>query len=255
MSILTASNLGIYFGGLKAVDGLDFAVEPGEIFTIIGPNGAGKTTVFNLISRIYDPTFGTLAFKDQDLLQAPAHGIAAKGIARTFQNIELFDHASVLQNLLVGRTRHSKTSFVEDLFFFPHVKRAEREHRRAVEEIIDFLELAPYREQMVANLPYGVRKIVEIGRALATGPDLLLLDEPASGLSSEETSDLAFWISDIRKVLGITVLMVEHDMSLVRRVSDRVLAMAQGKQLALGTVEEVTNDPAVIEAYLGTQAV
>ena len=238
--MLSVTDLAIHFGGLKAVDGLSFEVKEGEIFTIIGPNGAGKTTVFNLLSRIYAPTYGDMVFQGQSLLSTPAHGIAARGIARTFQNIELFDHATVLQNLLVGRTRHSRTSFVEDLLFFPHVKQAERAHRRAVEEIIDFLELAPYRDQMVAGLPYGVRKIVEIGRALATSPSLLLLDEPASGLSSEETSDLAFWISDIRKVLGITVLMVEHDMSLVRRVSDRVLAMAQGKPLATGTVAEVT---------------
>ena len=250
---LSVQNLAIHFGGLKAVDGISFDVAPGEIFTIIGPNGAGKTTVFNLISRIYEPTLGQMYLNGVDLLSVKAHGIAAAGIARTFQNIELFDHASVLQNLLVGRTRHSRSTFIEDLLFFPHVKQAERTHRRAVEEIIDFLELAPYRDQMVANLPYGVRKIVEIGRALATDPDLLLLDEPASGLSSEETSDLAFWISDIRKVLGITVLMVEHDMSLVRRVSDRVLAMAQGRQLALGTAEEVTSDTGVIKAYLGAQ--
>ena len=252
--ILSVSNLSIQFGGLKAVDGLSFDVEPGEIFTIIGPNGAGKTTVFNLLSRIYQPTRGTMVFKGEDLLTTPAHGVAAKGLARTFQNIELFDHATVLQNLLVGRTCRGTSSFIEDLLFLPHVKRAERAHRRAVEEIIDFLELAPYRDQMVANLPYGVRKIVEIGRALAIEPTLLLLDEPASGLSSEETSDLAFWISDIRKILGITVLMVEHDMGLVRRVSDRVLAMAQGRTLAIGTVSAVTSDPQVIAAYLGGEA-
>lgn len=249
--MLSVKELSIQFGGLKAVDGVSFDVNPGEIFTIIGPNGAGKTTVFNLLSRIYEPTAGEMSFNGTSLLDIPAHGIAGIGIARTFQNIELFDHATVLQNLLVGRTCHGKTSFVEDLFFLPHVKQAERKHRRAVEETIDFLELAPYRDQMVANLPYGVRKIVEIGRALATQPDLLLLDEPASGLSSEETSDLAFWVSDIRKILGITVLMVEHDMSLVRRVSDRVLAMSEGRSLAMGTVEEVTSDEKVISAYLG----
>ena len=253
--ILCVSDLAIQFGGLKAVDGLSFDVNEGEIFTIIGPNGAGKTTVLNLLSRIYAPTQGNLLFEGQSLLSTPAHGLAARGIARTFQNIELFDQATVLQNLLVGRTCHGKTRFVEELLFFPHVKRAEREHRRAVEEIIDFLELAAYRDQRVAGLPYGVRKIVEIGRALAIRPRLLLLDEPASGLSLEEASDLAFWILDIRKVLGVTVLMVEHNMRLVRRVSDRVLAMAQGKPLASGTVAEVTGHAAVIEAYLGAQGV
>ena len=253
--MLRVCNLCIQFGGLKAVDDLSFDVEAGEIFTIIGPNGAGKTTVFNLLSRLYTPTGGDMIFDGQSLLNVPANAIAARGIARTFQNIELFDHATVLQNLLVGRNCHGTTNFVEDLLFLPHVKAAERTHRRAVEEVIDFLELAPYRDQIVANLPYGIRKVVEIGRALAINPKLLLLDEPASGLSPEETSDLAFWIRDIRRVLGITVVMVEHDMSLVRRVCDRVLAMAEGKALASGSVQEVTNDPRVIEAYLGTSEV
>ena len=253
--MLRVCNLCIQFGGLKAVDDLSFDVEAGEIFTIIGPNGAGKTTVFNLLSRLYAPTGGDMIFDGQSLLSVPANAIAARGIARTFQNIELFDHATVLQNLLVGRNCHGTTNFVEDLLFLPHVKAAERTHRRAVEEVIDFLELAPYRDQIVANLPYGIRKVVEIGRALAINPKLLLLDEPASGLSPEETSDLAFWIRDIRRVLGITVVMVEHDMSLVRRVCDRVLAMAEGKALASGSVQEVTNDPRVIEAYLGTNEV
>ncbi len=249
--MLSVHDLTIQFGGLRAVVGLSFAVAAGEIFTLIGPNGAGKTTVVNVLSRLYDPTRGQILFEGQNLLTTPAHGIARKGIARTFQNIELFDHATVLQNLLVGRMCHGRTHFVEDLLFFPHVKRAERAHRRAVEEVIDFLELAPYRDQLVESLPYGVRKIVEIGRALAIEPKLLLLDEPASGLSSEETADLAFWISDIRKIFGITLIMVEHDMGLVRRVSDRVLAMAEGQFLAAGTVQEVTSHPRVIEAYLG----
>jgi branched-chain amino acid transport system ATP-binding protein len=222
------------------------------VFTLIGPNGAGKTTVFNLISRIYTPTAGSLHFEGRALASVPPHQVAALGIARTFQNIELFEHATVLQNLLIGRhIRHPRRLWAE-LLFLPAVREAERATRRKVEEVIDFLDLQKYRDTMVAGLPYGVRKVVELARALATDPQLLLLDEPSSGLNVEETSDMAFWIQDIQADLGITVLMVEHDMSLVSRVSDRVLAMNQGEVLALGTPAEVQAHPGVIEAYLGT---
>src|SRR5205823_3411637 len=184
-------------------------LEPGQVFTIIGPNGAGKTTIFNLVSRIYDPTQGRLIFCDEDITRVPPHEIARRGIARTFQNIELFEHATVLQNLLLGRHVHARSRFVEELLFLPRVRALELEHREAVETVIDFLDLQPYRDSLIANLPYGVRKVVEMGRALCTQPKLLLLDEPSSGLSVEETDDMAFWIQDIRTLLGITVLMVE----------------------------------------------
>jgi branched-chain amino acid transport system ATP-binding protein len=221
------------------------------VFTIIGPNGAGKTTIFNLISRIYDPSEGRMTFCGEDITRVPPHEIARRGIARTFQNIELFEHASVLQNLLLGRHAHKRSGFVEELLFLPRVERLEVEHREAAEKVIDFLDLQPYRDSLIVNLPYGVRKVVELGRALCAEPKLLLLDEPSSGLSVEETEDMAFWIQDIQNVLGITVLMVEHDMSLVSAVSERVLALNYGRAIALGTAREVQDHPEVIKAYLG----
>ncbi len=255
MSLLKVDSLSIAFGGVKAVDNISFEVNEGEVFTIVGPNGAGKSTIFNLISRLYEPLSGRITFDDTDITKLPAHDIAKLGIARTFQNIELFDHSSVLQNLLIGRHSQRSTSWIQDLLFLPKVRRSEREHRLQVEKIIDFLELAPYRDKLIAGLPYGIRKVVEIARALAANPKLILLDEPASGLSVEETSEMAWWIEDMQKDLGLTILMVEHDMSLVNRVSDRVLAVAEGKFLAQGTAAEVQANPQVIEAYLGQESV
>jgi branched-chain amino acid transport system ATP-binding protein len=251
VSLLVAADLGINFGGIRALDGVGFAVEPGEVFTIIGPNGAGKTTIFNLISRIYDPHQGRLTFAGEDITRVSAHQIARRGIARTFQNIELFQHATVLQNLLLGRHAHRRTRFLEELLFLPGARRQELAHREAVERVIDFLDLQPHRDSFIANLPYGVRKVVEMGRALCMAPRLLLLDEPSSGLSVEETEDMAFWIQDIHTLLGITVLMVEHDMSLVSAVSDHVLALNYGRVIARGTAREVQEHPDVIKAYLG----
>ena len=250
--LLSAKNLTVRFGGVVAVDNVSFDVNPGEVFTLIGPNGAGKTTVFNLISRIYTPTAGTITYQGEELTRHPPHDIAALGIARTFQNIELFEHASVLHNLLIGGHTHRKTGFWSELFFTGKTMAAEIDAREKAEKIIDFLDLQHHRDSMVAGLPYGVRKVVELGRALCTEPKLLLLDEPSSGLNVEETDDMAFWIADIKNELGITVLMVEHDMSLVSKVSDRVVAMNQGAVLAMGTPREVQNDPGVIEAYLGS---
>jgi branched-chain amino acid transport system ATP-binding protein len=251
VTFFKADGLAINFGGIRALDGVSFEVAPGEVFTIIGPNGAGKTTIFNLISRIYDPSDGRLTFCGEDITRVPPHEIARRGIARTFQNIELFEHATVLQNLLLGRHSHKRSGFVEELLFLPRVERLEVEHREAAEKVIDFLDLQPYRDSLIVNLPYGVRKVVELGRALCAEPKLLLLDEPSSGLSVEETEDMAFWIQDIQNVLGITVLMVEHDMSLVSAVSERVLALNYGRPIALGTAREVQDHPEVIKAYLG----
>jgi branched-chain amino acid transport system ATP-binding protein len=251
MTFFKVEGLGINFGGLRALDGVSFEVPAGEVFTIIGPNGAGKTTIFNVISRFYDPSQGRLTFCDADITRVPPHEIARRGIARTFQNIELFERVTVLQNLLLGRHAHKRSRFVEEVLFLPRVRALEIEHREAAERVIEFLDLQAYRDSLIVNLPYGVRKVVEMARALCAGPKLLLLDEPSSGLSVEETEDMAFWIQDIRALLGITVLMVEHDMSLVSAVSDRVLALNYGRPIVVGTPREVQGHPDVIKAYLG----
>ena len=255
-TLLSANNLSVRFGGVLAVNKVSFDVQPGEVFTLIGPNGAGKTTVFNLISRIYTPTTGEIDYLGPKglirLTEQLPQSVAGLGIARTFQNIELFEHATVLHNLLIGRHTQRKSGFWQDLLFTAATRDAEIQARQKVEEVIEFLDLQHHRDSMVAGLPYGVRKVVELARALCTEPRLLLLDEPSSGLNVEETDDMAFWIQDIKNELGITVLMVEHDMSLVSKVSDRVLAMNQGEVLAMGTPREVQTDPGVIEAYLGS---
>ena len=251
MSYFRAENLSLHFGGLKAVDSVSFAVEKGEILSIIGPNGAGKSSIFNLISRIYPPTSGKIFFEDQDITEQPAYDIAGLGIARTFQNIELFENATMLSNLLVGRHRHSTTQLWQELLFMPSVRAGEKMHRRRVEQVIEFLDLEVYRDKLISGLPYGVRKVIELARALCSEPKLILLDEPSSGLNVEETGDMSFWIRDLKTDLGITVLMVEHDMSLVNRVSDRVIALNYGKVIAMGSPSEVQRHPDVVAAYLG----
>jgi branched-chain amino acid transport system ATP-binding protein len=251
MTYFRADNLSLHFGGLKAVDSVSFAVEKGEILSIIGPNGAGKSSIFNLISRIYPPTSGKIFFEDQDITGQPAYDIAGLGIARTFQNIELFENATMLSNLLVGRHRHSTTQLWQELLFLPSVRTREKAHRRSVEQVIEFLDLEVYRDKLISGLPYGVRKVIELARALCSEPKLILLDEPSSGLNVEETGDMSFWIRDLKTDLGITVLMVEHDMSLVNRVSDRVIALNYGKVIAMGSPSEVQRHPDVVAAYLG----
>jgi branched-chain amino acid transport system ATP-binding protein len=250
--LLSVRDISVRFGGVLAVNKVSFDVQHGEVFTLIGPNGAGKTTVFNLISRIYTPTSGSIHFEGTELTARAPHDVASMGIARTFQNIELFEHASVLQNLLIGCHTHRSTGFWQDLLFTGAARRAALAEREQVERVIDFLDLPRYRDTMIAGLPYGVRKVVELARALCVRPKLLLLDEPSSGLNVEETEDMAYWIHDIRREFGITVLMVEHDMTLVSKVSDRVLAMNQGEVLAMGEPAAVQSHPGVIEAYLGS---
>jgi len=251
MSLFQADDISVRFGGIRAVDSVSFDVQQGEVFSIIGPNGAGKTTIFNLISRIYNTTDGKLIFDGQDITRIPPHRIAGLGIARTFQNIELFANATLLENLLIGRHCHAQAGFLAQLCFLPSARRDELKHRERAEDVIAFLGLERYRDTLIANLPYGVRKVVELGRALCTEPRLLLLDEPSSGLNVEETEGMGFWIEDIKKDLGVTVIMVEHDMALVSQVSDRVMALNYGKVIAMGTPHEVQTHPEVVRAYIG----
>jgi branched-chain amino acid transport system ATP-binding protein len=251
-ALLEVRDLALSFGGVKAIAGLDFDVMPGEVLALIGPNGAGKTSVLNVVTRVFDADAGSAMLGGVELLRVRRHRIAHHGIGRTFQNIELFETASVLDNLLLGRHRFPHGRWWQQALRTPAVTRAEEEARADVEALIEFLDLASWRHSAVAGLPYGVRKVVEIGRALAAKPRLLFLDEPASGLNPEETRSLAFWIDDMRTELGVTVVMVEHDMSLVSAVADRVICMAQGRLLAQGTPSEVQSHPDVVVAYLGT---
>lgn len=250
--LLKVRDLTLTFGGVRAIAGLNLDVHVGEVLAIIGPNGAGKTSTLNAITRVFDVSGGQILFKEQDLANVPRHRVAQYGIARTFQNIELFDAATVMENLLLGRHRFKHGQWWQQILRTPTVARLEEVARADVESVIEFLDLSAWRNATVSSLPYGVRKVVELGRALCTKPELLFLDEPASGLNPEETRELAFWIDDIRTDLGITVVMVEHDMSLVSAVADRVICMAQGAVLSQGTPAQVQGDPVVVSAYLGT---
>lgn len=253
MTLLKVKDMTLRFGGLTALNGVSFNVEKGEIFSIIGPNGAGKTTIFNCLSRFYNLDEGAFYLNDRDISRISPSAVSNMGIARTFQNIELFKNMSVLDNILLGRHRKRKSTLLKEVFFTKSVREQEmRSHLRA-EEIIDFLELQQYRDQMIANLPYGAQKTVEIGRALAMEPEILLLDEPSSGMTMEETEDLSFWITDIKEEFGITIIIVEHNMGLVTSLSDRVLALSFGQSIAIGKPGEVMNHPEVMTAYLGEE--
>jgi branched-chain amino acid transport system ATP-binding protein len=247
-------NLTISFGGLRAVDKVNINIEPGAIFSIIGPNGAGKTTIFNCISGLYKPDKGAIFFKGEDIVGFKPHRIAKKGIARTFQNIELFSRMTVMENLMLGRHLHMKTGIWTGATFYRRGSRAAQEeikHRERVENIIDLLDLQAARNQFVGGLPYGTQKLVELGRALALEPSLLLLDEPSAGMNSEEKQDLIFWVKDIQDELGITILLIEHDMKMVMDISDTILAINFGKPITEGRPEEVQKHPEVLKAYLG----
>jgi len=250
---LVVKDLQLSFGGLKALDGVSFEVEQGELFSLIGPNGAGKTTVFNCISGIYRPDAGEIRFADRQLNGLKPDRIARLGVARTFQNIELFSHMTTLENLLLGRHLRIRTGILAGAVFGKKVIREEMEHRRRVEEIMDLLDLQAARDEFVANLPYGIQKLVELGRALAMEPSLLLLDEPSAGMNEEEKRELNFRISDIRAEFEVTILLVEHDMRMVMSISDRVLAMNEGRLLTIGPPLEVQRHPEVMRAYLGEE--
>ena len=250
--LLEVRGLRLAFAGLVALDDVSFDVQPGELFAIIGPNGAGKTSIFNCLCRVYRPGAGQITFDGQDLLRRPRHEIAAAGIARTFQNVELFPHLTVIDNLMLGRHHLMRTGVISGAVFAGQARREEVAHRAHVERIVEFLEIEAIRDQRVATLPYGKQKRVELGRALAMEPKLLLLDEPVSGMNLEETEDMARFILDIKEELGIAQLLVDHDMGMVMDIADRIMALDFGRRIAIGTPREIQDDPRVIQAYLGS---
>jgi branched-chain amino acid transport system ATP-binding protein len=256
MTFFSVQHLTMAFGGLKAVDDVSFEISKGEIYAIIGPNGAGKTTLFNCINGIYPPTEGQIFFRDRNIRGLSPDRVAKAGIARTFQNIELFSNMNTMENIMLGRHLFMKTGLFRGGFLWgknSFAGKEEIENRKKVEEIIDLLELQPFRNKMVGALPYGIQKKIELGRALAAEPRLLLLDEPCAGMNAEEKQDVVFWIKDIQDELGITILLIEHDMTMVMDISDRILALNFGSQIAEGRPDEVSVHPEVLCAYLGAE--
>ena len=251
--ILEIRDLRLTFDGIVAVDNVSLNVHSGELYSIIGPNGAEKTTIFNCISGVYRPETGNLRFAGEDLVGMRPHRIANLGVARTFQNIELFPQMTVLDNLMLGRHRHLRYGTAAAMVRWGRAARQEAESREAVEAIIEFLGIQQYRKAYVAMLPYGVQKQVELGRALAMEPRLLLLDEPAAGMNLEETEDMARFITDIRRELGIGIVLVDHDMRLVMDLADTVLALDFGRPIAVGPPAEIQSHPDVVRAYLGEE--
>ena len=251
--VLEFTDVELSFAGVKALRGVTFTVNPRELFAIIGPNGAGKTSIFNVLSGVYQPQKGSVRFLGENILGVSPHHIARMGLSRTFQNIELFENLTVIDNLMLGRHIHMQYGFLSALVWAGKTKKQELAHRAVVEDIIDFLEIEQYRRFPVGLLPYGIQKRVELGRALALEPKLLLLDEPVAGMNLEETEDMARFILDIRDELDIPLILVEHDMGLVMDLADRVLVQDFGQPIALGKPAEVQRHPDVIRAYLGEE--
>lgn len=250
-AMLEMAGISKRFGGLDALSGIDLKVLPGQIYSVIGPNGAGKTTLFNMASCLLHPSSGRIHFQGEDITGLPAHALSARGMARTFQNLAVFKHESVINNILTGMHAQLSTGIFGAALFWGPTRRAEIAAREAAEEIVEFLEIETIRDVPVGTLSYGMQKRVELGRALAMRPRLLLLDEMVSGMNQEETEDIARFILDIREERGITVMMIEHDMGIVMDISDHVTVLNFGRKIAEGSPTEVSTNPAVVSAYLG----
>ncbi len=251
--ILDLQNVSLSFGGVKALTDISFDVREHEVRAIIGPNGAGKSSMLNVINGVYRPQQGEIVFRGEHRKDMDTHAAAAAGIARTFQNIALFKGMSVLDNLMAGRNLKMKCNFLQHALWWGAARREELAHRRKVEEVIDFLEIEHIRKTPVGRLPYGLQKRVELGRALAAEPSMLLLDEPMAGMNVEEKQDMCRFILDVNDQFGTTIVLIEHDMGVVMDISDRVVVLDYGKKIGDGEPDEVKNNPEVIAAYLGTQ--
>lgn len=251
MAYLNISDVTLSFGGLKALSNVDMKIEPGLITSIIGPNGAGKTSILNCVSGFYHPTRGKIFYNEKELTHASPHQVSNMGIARAFQNLELFSGLSVLDNLLLARHTKLNYNLLQAIFFYGKASGEEAENRAHVEDIIDFMELEPFRKSQVGNLSYGVQKKVEVARALTLAPDLLLLDEPMAGMNVQEKEDIVRFVIDIQKERNVTVVLVEHDLGVVMDISDRVYVLDFGEVIGSGTAQQVAENPKVIEAYIG----
>jgi len=250
---LGIENISLSFGGTQAILDVSFDVYKGEILAIIGPNGAGKTSTLNCISGFYRPDQGSILFGDHDLTRTPIHKIASLGIARTFQNIALYTGLSTLDNIMAARHIHMKSGMLGCMLYWGFARKEDIQHRHVVEEIIDFLEIEHIRKAVVGALPHGLRKRVELARALALEPNILLLDEPMTGMNLEEKEDMARFILDVHELQNTTIVLIEHDMGLVMDIADRIIVLDFGSKIAEGTPEDIRNNPAVIQAYLGQE--